>query len=359
MKICFLGDAGHINLISWIKKIVEVYPLNNYFLFTFNDPVENVHGVKIFKLNSPKYFKKLRYIVGISEFKRKVSNLKPDILIAYRINSYGFMLARSGRKPAIVIAQGSDIYYPKKSTIQNFILSYVVRKADVVHVWADHMKTRILTFTQDERKIFVLPKGIDLKIFNSTFEKRKDKVIRLVTNRQLRKSYNHEIVLKAISQVIKKITNIQYIICGDGESRNYLERIVNNLGIQEYVKFYGHIKHKDLPKILKSCDIYISMQPSDGVSASLLEAMASGLLPIVFDNDSNKNWIKDEINGFLVSRLDVTLIKNTILKAINSPLLDEDTKKQNFKIVEKRASIYNNIQKTFKYYSSLIPGYHS
>ena len=90
---------------------MEVYPQNTYYLFTFNEPIENVKGIKIFNLTPVKYFKKFRYLLRISEFRKSVSKLNPDILIAYRINSYGLMAVRSRISPIVVIAQGSDIFY--------------------------------------------------------------------------------------------------------------------------------------------------------------------------------------------------------------------------------------------------------
>jgi len=47
-------------------------------------------------------------------------------------------------------------------------------------------------------------------------------------------------------------------------------------------------------------DVYVSTLFSDGTSASLLEAMACSLSPVVTEIRGNKEWVEDGMNGFLV-----------------------------------------------------------
>ena len=62
----------------------------------------------------------------------------------------------------------------------------------------------------------------------------------------------------------------------------------------------GRVPHDRMPELLTQTDIYVSTSLSDGTSVSLLEAMASGVFPIVTDIPSNREWINDGENGFLV-----------------------------------------------------------
>jgi glycosyltransferase involved in cell wall biosynthesis len=54
-----------------------------------------------------------------------------------------------------------------------------------------------------------------------------------------------------------------------------------------------------LPAYLVEHDIYLSASTRDGTSLCLLEAMSSGLYPIVSDIKANAAWIKRGDNGLL------------------------------------------------------------
>jgi glycosyltransferase involved in cell wall biosynthesis len=57
--------------------------------------------------------------------------------------------------------------------------------------------------------------------------------------------------------------------------------------------------HGDLPGFLRAADVYVSASSSDGTSSSLLEAMASGLYPVVSDITANRPWVEHGKNGLL------------------------------------------------------------
>jgi glycosyltransferase involved in cell wall biosynthesis len=54
-----------------------------------------------------------------------------------------------------------------------------------------------------------------------------------------------------------------------------------------------------MPEILHRASIYVSTSPTDGLSISLLEAMACGLFPIVTDVPGNRPLIQNGENGLL------------------------------------------------------------
>jgi glycosyltransferase involved in cell wall biosynthesis len=55
--------------------------------------------------------------------------------------------------------------------------------------------------------------------------------------------------------------------------------------------FHGRIPNTELPELLRASNFYISMPITEGVSASLFEAMASNCYPIVTNIAGNQSWI--------------------------------------------------------------------
>ena len=72
-----------------------------------------------------------------------------------------------------------------------------------------------------------------------------------------------------------------------------LKQLAHKEGIEQEVTFTGKIDNSILPDYLKSHDVYVSMPLTEGVSASLFEAMATGCYPIVSRLPGTEAWITD------------------------------------------------------------------
>ncbi|GAI99033.1 unnamed protein product, partial [marine sediment metagenome] len=116
----------------------------------------------------------------------------------------------------------------------------------------------------------------------------------VISTRGLSLIYNVETLIKAIPLVLKEVPPAKFIVAGEGNQRNYLESLSQRLGVSDSVKFVGRIPHNEISQYLASSDVYVSTSLSDGVPNSLLEAMASGLAPVLTDIAANRLWIKDE-----------------------------------------------------------------
>ena len=55
---------------------------------------------------------------------------------------------------------------------------------------------------------------------------------------ELNKNKNHEIVIRALAGLNNK--SIKYVICGQGDLKKYLEKLAEDLGVQEQVYLLGY-----------------------------------------------------------------------------------------------------------------------
>ena len=234
LKTCIIGDAGHINLINWVRYLANVMDEKIHVL-TFNEPCEKVNGMIVHILRNYLYAKKSRYISSIPEVRNALNIINPNILIGYRINSYGLMAVMTGFHPVILIAQGSDIFHSRYPILQKLLLRYVIKKADLLHTWAPHMGDRLIDCGAVQDKILVLPKGVDITLFRPSDNRTSKQGNNLISTRQLRKSYNHDCVLNALPIILNKIPMLTYLVCGEGEYRAELKVLAKKLGIEGYV----------------------------------------------------------------------------------------------------------------------------
>jgi glycosyltransferase involved in cell wall biosynthesis len=161
-------------------------------------------------------------------------------------------------------------------------------------------------------------------------------------------------LIRAIPIVLKEEPNARFIIAGAGSERGNLERQVKNLNIGSSVQFLGWVRHEEMPRLLSEADIYVSTSLDDGTSVSLLEAMASGAFPIVTDIPSNREWISDGGNGFLVPIDQERFLAKRIVEAFRNQDLLKRSRDRNFCLIKEKALWPVTIAKTQEIYKMVL-----
>ena len=103
------------------------------------------------------------------------------------------------------------------------------------------------------------------------------------------------LVLKTFNELEKITDHVYLIIAGDGELRAKLESIAAGSN----VKFIGNVAHDELPRLYGCSDFFIMLSEYEGQPVALLEAMATGLPPIL-SNLPVFQYIVDQAKGGLI-----------------------------------------------------------
>lgn len=90
---------------------------------------------------------------------------------------------------------------------------------------------------------------------------------------ELNENKNHRTVIRAFAKT--DMTNSYYLICGEGELKQEHLKLTEELGVSDRVRFLGF--RTDVSEILRSCDCFVFPSFREGLSVSLMEAMAAGL----------------------------------------------------------------------------------
>lgn len=107
---------------------------------------------------------------------------------------------------------------------------------------------------------------------------------------------NHKIVIDTLPTLPK---TIHYLICGVGALKEQYERQAKDLSVMDRVHLLGY--KNDIIKIMKSVDVFIFPSKREGLSVSLMEAIACGLPCIASNIRGNADLIENGFNGFLVN----------------------------------------------------------
>ena len=190
--------------------------------------------------------------------KKLIKSIDPDIVHALYATSYGITGALCGFKPYIITALGTDLLIsPQSSKVYRFLLKYAFSKAQFVTVMSDQMKIEAEKLNVPESKIMVLPFGIDPKLFNANQRKLDDSKFVVTSTRNFETVYNIPHLLKAIAKVKNEIPNLQLNLIGAGSLKSEIESLVNELGINDIVTFFGKIPQVEIVSVLNLSLIHI------------------------------------------------------------------------------------------------------
>ena len=154
-----------------------------------------------------------------------------------------------------------------------------------------------------------------------------------------------ELLLLTFSKLLKKYKNLILVIVGTGNKQyvKTIKHLVDELNIQDSVKFTGYVTEAEKIELLSSARLFVATSQSDIHTTTAIEALAIGK-PVVITKNSDFPEIDDYQAGITVEST-----HESIFNAI-SELLDNETKIQKFsdnakRLVEEKFLLKNQIDK--------------
>ncbi|MDX6182321.1 glycosyltransferase [Flavobacterium sp. Fl-77] len=341
-KILFLGESYRADAITWMKGLKE---FGDFEICTW----------ELQTPNSKKFKRILEYLFAPISIRKTIRKEQPDMIIAERTTSYGFLAAISGMKTIAIAQQGRTDLWPEGSFLYPFkklIQKHAFKKAHLIHAWGPVMTISMKAIGVDMRKVLVLPKGINLSLFTPSINT-SNKIEAIVT-RSLQPEYRHDIILRAFGILHQKQIDFSLTIVGDGSRLQFMKDLATALQIDNKVIFTGRIPNTTLPKLLQESNIYISMPTTEGVSASLFEAMACCTYPIVSDIPGNQSWITHGQNGQLIEIDNIEKLAEALVLTFENSASRNQAILQNRKFVEENANYDLNMKIISEQYHALL-----
>jgi glycosyltransferase involved in cell wall biosynthesis len=114
-------------------------------------------------------------------------------------------------------------------------------------------------------------------------------------------------LIKALARL--QTTAVMVLVIGQGSERELLEREAEAAGVADRVRFLGH--RDDAREWLAACDVYVNSSISEGVSLTILEAMAAGL-PVIATRVGGTPEVVDVSSGRLVPPRDPVALEGAL-----------------------------------------------
>lgn len=216
---------------------------------------------------------------------------------------------------AFVECTSPDIEFPQDSAL-NYLKEMFYPRACAGFFQTEQMRD-YYTYLPD-MKAYVIPNPILGDLPYCKIAKRNKHIVNFC---RVEKPKNLELLIETFLMLHEKYPEYRLHIYGDGSEKEYLKSIVKQKNLDQSVTFFDFTP--DVHKKVMSDAMFVSTSNREGISNSMIEAMAIGLPTICTDchGGGARAIIKDGENGLLVPMEDPYALLEAMSKIIESPEL--------------------------------------
>ena len=327
--------------------------------FSFKNTIEDDIGSTIYRprafllpfyMNNKYHFTPfpLRYV------KKILDTFKPDVINVcspYPISICAVIWAKKKHIPLVgsihilpenVLAPFfTSALYP---TMVKYTWSYLVYFYNLVD-WAT-VPTRTGAIMYQEKGLVTpvtsISNGVDTEMFKPTNEgeylrKRFNlpkKPLILYTGR-INQEKNVDVLVKAIPLILNKV-DAHFLFCGSGGLKPEMMKLTQDLGVDAHTTFIDFLDWADYPNIFTLADVFVMPAESELQSIVTLEAIASGVPPVVVNKGAVPELASAE-NGLVFEPQNSNQLATNIITILSNKKLRNTMKKNSLKLSEQHS----------------------
>jgi glycosyltransferase involved in cell wall biosynthesis len=280
--------------------------------------------------------------------KKLISKKRYDLIHAFFGIPCGYIAMKLGL-PYIVSLRGSDVpFYNQRFYFwDKFIfkrLSKIIWKKSKYVIANSFGLKQLAKNINPAQKIEVIYNGVDSQEFKPNADKSIGKTIKLISIGRLIPRKGYKYLLKSL----KGLSNCELFLVGEGVERENLKTLAKKMGVK--VRFYGRVSHQEVVYLLREADIFVLPSLNEGMSNSLLEAVACGLPVIVTDTGGSVELVKG--NGIIVPKADVISLRSAIKRFLSDKNSLENMGQKSRQLAESMSWI--SVAEQYKYFYTKI-----
>ncbi len=319
-----------------------------------------VFNLRLARTNS-KFRKIMRSFKRIIKIIRLINAENPDVIFSFlnRVNIITIIAYIFSRhKPKLIISERNSPSHELSTKLDKIII-YLMRilypRAHEIVANSVGIKIDLIeNFNLPEDKIKVIFNPVNLEKIKKLAKEEidehkwfKERIPIIINVARLVEQKGQIYLIKAF-KLVRECISARLVILGNGEMKNYLVQIANDLGISDDIYFLGF--QKNPYKFMKNSSIFILSSLFEGFPNVIIEAMACGTPVISSDCPSGPGEIiTSGTNGILVPPAD----ENDLAEAILSLLKDKNLREKFYVAGIKRAEDFG-LEKILPQYEELF-----
>jgi len=223
-------------------------------------------------------------------------------------------------------------------------------------------KAGLIAYKAPASKSYCIYNGVDFNRFKNLkpasdvaheilgFEKKDHFVGVMVAAFEERKDY--PTLITAAIKLCSENNKIFFLLIGDGEQKAQMQEIVTKHQLEKQILFLG--KRNDVESVLQIADAGLLITPSEGISNSIIEYMASGKPVIASIGGGTDELVQDGVTGFLVGQKSDEQIADKIKLLIQTPELGKKMGAAGYKWIHENFSVTRMTDNYINLYGSVL-----
>jgi len=262
---------------------------------------------------------------------RELHNAAPiDAIDAHFFYPDGVAAVMIGRElgiPVCISARGSDISLMPDYVLPKRWIQWAAARADGLVTVCSALRDRLIELGVEAERVTVLRNGVDLERFRPLDRPRlrhelglDGPVLLAVGN--LVELKGHHLIIEALS----KLPNHTLLIIGEGPEQRPLERLAQQLGVSERVRFVGLVPQTELPRYYTAADALVLASSREGWANVLLESMACGTPVVATRVGGTPEVVAHDTAGVLIEQRSAEGILDGVRRLFAAPPSREATR---------------------------------
>lgn len=257
---------------------------------------------------------------------RVIKRLEPDVVHAH--DPHGVAMASlalslgsggspAGRAPALIASRRVDFHLKSNSFSR-----WKHRQVDCFIAASEAIRQMLIADGVPEARTVTVHEGIDVEhvaavppvnVHEAFFLPHHAPVVGNVAALVPHKGQRH--LIDAAHLVVQKLPDARFVILGEGELREHLERLVREHHLEKHVLLPGF--RADVLGCIKAFDLFAMSSVTEGLGTSLLDAMACEKAIVATTAGGIPEVVEDEVNGLLVEPRDHQAMADAILALLS------------------------------------------
>ena len=291
---------------------------------------------------------------------RVIRQFNPDVVHAHDSHAVAMAagalsMLTSGKVPPLVMSRRVDFHIRK-----NALSRWKYNKVDCFVCASRAIKRILVSDGIDDSKVVVVHDGVDVakldalpaaSVHEAFWLPHQAPVVANVAALVPHKGQRHLVDAAAI--VIQKIPDARFVIFGEGELREALERQIKSHSLEKHVLLAGF--RGDVLSLCKTVDLFAMSSVTEGLGSALLEAMACRKAVVGTTAGGIPEAVVHNTTGLLVPPRDDHALADGIVTMLNDPLLRERFGEAGRRRVEEQFSEEKLVEGVLAAYQRAVP----
>jgi colanic acid/amylovoran biosynthesis glycosyltransferase len=231
---------------------------------------------------------------------KKIREDPPDVFVpnlmlpAY----YAGRWVREAGIPSVGVLHSDDTYH--HGLVREFVFGDIRYRLSAMVCVSKFIEQEVLRQCPDRVLIRRIPCGVPLPQLIAQSPTGRMKFV--YTGRLDEEQKRISDLTHAFCRVVRDVPNTEAVIYGDGPASQTVKLIISEEGKGLPVSFAGRVDSDQIQAHLQTSHVFVLLSDYEGLSISVMEAMASGVVPICLRTRSGSSeLIEDGVTGLLVS----------------------------------------------------------